>query len=336
MDVKVHNTPSCPVDDLLYLIQQDDIESLRDALLDLVEKNHPGGEVYLYEHGYSIFNSSNKIFSPVLLGARGEQDIRNKRTRDIRLTEKFDSIHFDGFKFLPENNYIQVFPVESNRATRGLLITINQDIVNENYINILLNAYDNQVYLLRNKDADSLTGLYNRQSFDAKLDKLHKNFGAENRADDIHVQYALALLDIDFFKSVNDKYGHVYGDEVLLLFSNLMKSTFRENDLLFRYGGEEFAVLLHNVDCETAESILNRFRENVEHFLFPMENKVTTSIGYCSFNDSIPLSLIIDRADKALYYAKDHGRNKTYGFEALAAAKEVEDIMINEGDIELF
>ena len=335
MEFKNDNTPSCPVDDLLYLIQQDDIELLRDTLLNLIDQYHPGGEVYLYEHGYSIFNSSNKIFSPILLGSRGDPDARKKREQDIRLTEKFDSIHFDGFKFLPEDNYVQVFPVESDRTTRGLLITVNENIVNENYINILLSAYDNLIFLLRNKDADSLTGLYNRQSFDLKLEKIHKNYGIENRADDIPVQYALALLDIDFFKNVNDEYGHVYGDEVLLLFSNIMKYTFRDTDLLFRYGGEEFAVLLHNVELEKAESILNRFRENVETFIFPMENKVTTSIGYCSFNDSIPLSVIIDRADKALYYAKDHGRNRTYGFEALSAAKKVEEIMINEGDIKL-
>ena len=72
--------------------------------------------------------------------------------------------------------------------------------------------------------------------------KLHSNFGFENRADDEHCQFCFTLIDIDFFKKVNDKYGHVYGDEVLLIFSNLMKKTFRDVDMLFRYGGEEFAV----------------------------------------------------------------------------------------------
>ena len=223
MESNKYNTPSCPVDDLLYLIQQDDVELLREALLDLVDKYQPGGEVYLYAHGYSIFDSNNKIFSPVLLGSRGEDEACQKRTNDIRLTEKFDSVHFDGFKFLPEDDYIQVFPVESNRTTRGILITINRIFIDEDYINILLRAYNNQVYLLRNKDADSLTGLYNRQSFDSKLVKLHKNFGEEKRADDVPVEYCFALMDIDHFKQVNDKFGHIYGDEVLLLFANTGK-----------------------------------------------------------------------------------------------------------------
>ena len=115
-----------------------------------------------------------------------------------------------------------------------------------------------------------------------------------------------------------------------------MKKTFRDVDLLFRYGGEEFAVLLKGVNLEQADFILNRFRKNIEAFNFPMENKVTTSIGYCEFNNKIPLSSIIERADKALYYSKEHGRNKTSGFEFLLEKNEIQDIIIDEGDVEIF
>lgn len=326
----------CPVKDLLYLIRQDDIEQLRNALLDVIYKTYPESELYLYDQNNTQLETKNKAFSPALISCRNTNENNLKQAELTTLSSDSTPIQFDGFKYLPTENYVQVFTVESERSSRGLLITINKEVIDEHYIYTLLSAYNHQVFLLRNKDTDSLTGLYNRQSFDSKLAKLHKNFEQENRLNDKPVKYCFALLDIDFFKHVNDKFGHVYGDEVLLFFSNIMKDTFRDTDLLFRYGGEEFAVLLHNVDLKRANTILDRFRENIENFNFPMENKVTTSVGFCEFNNKIPLSTIIERADKALYYSKDHGRNKTSGYETLIENGKIHDLVIEESDIELF
>lgn len=336
MDETYNNTDNCPVKDLLFLIRQDNIEELRQALLKVIDKSHPDGEMYLYEQGYSLYESSDRAFAPKLLACRSGEDNCFKKSQEMQLSGDSKSIQFDGFKYLQTDNYVQVFTVESERSSRGLLITINENVIDEKYIYTLLSAYNHQIHLLRNKDTDSLTGLYNRQSFDSKLNKLHSNFGAENRSDDEPSHLCFALLDIDFFKKVNDKYGHVYGDEVLLLFSNIMKKTFRDTDMLFRYGGEEFAVLLNNITLEQADSALNRFRKNVENFNFPMENKVTTSVGFCEFNNKVPLSMIIERADKALYYSKENGRNLTCGFEKLLNSNELQDIIIDAGDIELF
>lgn len=336
MDIENKNDIDCPVKDLLYLIQQDDVSQLRNALLEVIDKSYPNGEIYLYEHGYSVYEANNKRFSPTLLACRGSNNKHIDNAQLMQLSSDADSIHFDVFKYLPTDDHVQVFSVEGERSSRGLLITINDNIIDEHYIHTLLSAYNHLIHLLRNKDTDSLTGLFNRQSFDSRLSKLHKNFGFENRANDEPCQFCFALLDIDFFKKVNDKYGHIYGDEVLLIFSNLMKKTFRDTDMLFRYGGEEFAVLLHDVNLKQADSVLNRFRKNIEAFDFPMENKVTTSIGYCEFNNKLPLISIIDRADKALYYAKEHGRNNVNGFEPLLEQNKIQDIIIDEGDIELF
>lgn len=330
------NEADCPVKDLLYLIQQDDIEKLREALLNTIDKFQPGGEIYFYEQGYSLYDSNNKEFSPRLIACRDKNGDCEKKAQLMQLSSDSDSIQFDGFKYLPTDDYVQVFTVESERSSRGLLITINNKVLNEHYIYTLLSAYNHQVYLLRNKDTDSLTGLFNRQSFDTKLRKLYKNFSRINRSSDEPSDHCFALLDIDFFKTVNDKFGHIYGDEVLLLFANVMKKTFRDIDLLFRYGGEEFAVLLNGVNLEQAGIILNRFRKNIEDFSFPMENKVTVSAGYCAFNDKIPLPLIIERADKSLYYAKEHGRNLVCQFELLLQQNEIQDIKIDEGDVEIF
>lgn len=336
MDEIKTNTIDCPVKDLLCLIRQDDIEQLRKALLDAIYKSYPDSQIYLYEQGFSQYGAKKQIFSPTLLDYRNKKENHLKKSEIMKLSSDSDSIQFDGFKYLPTDDYVQVFTVESERSSRGLLITVNKDVVNEHYIYTLLSAYNHQVFLLRNKDTDSLTGLYNRQSFDSRLAKLHQNFTHENRSHDTPNKYCFALLDIDFFKSVNDKYGHIYGDEVLLLFSNMMKETFRDTDLLFRYGGEEFAILLIDVDIDLAEVILNRFRKNIEKFNFPMENKVTTSIGLCEFNNKIPLSSIIERADKSLYYAKEHGRNKTCVYEKLLAEDKIQELKIDEGDIEFF
>lgn len=335
MDEQVKNTEDCPAKDLLSLISQDDIESLRNTLLDLIIQFQPDAEIYLYEHGYSLFETNNRAFSPKLIACRSQNDNCMEKSHLMQVSSN-DAIHFDGFKYLPTENFVQVFTVESERSSRGLLITINKTFIREHYIYTLLSAYNHQVFLLRNKDTDSLTGLLNRQSLDSRLGKLHKNFNIVNRSDDEPVRYCFALIDIDYFKQVNDKFGHIYGDEVLLIFANIMKKTFRDADLLFRYGGEEFAVLLHNVNSEMADSILNRFRQNIETFAFPMENKITTSIGYCEFNNSIPLSLIIERADKALYYSKEHGRNAAHCYETLLDENKVKNITIDEGDIELF
>lgn len=336
MDNEFNNTENCPVKDLLSIIRQDDIENLRQALLDAIDTTYPNGEIYLYEQGYSLYNSSDHPFSPTLLACRSKNEDCIQKAQQIQLSGNDNSIQFDGFKYLPTEDYVQVFTIESERSSRGLLISVNTSVVDEHYIHTLLSAYNHQVHLLRNKDTDSLTGLFNRQSFDTKLSKLHANLGSENRSNDEPSRYCFALLDIDFFKKVNDKYGHVYGDEVLLLFSNLMKETFRDEDMLFRYGGEEFAVLLHNITIEQASSVLNRFRINVENFNFPMENKVTASVGFCEFNSQAPISTIVERADKALYYSKENGRNLVSGFETLLDENKIQDHVIDEGDIELF
>ncbi len=336
MEIKTKNSPDCPVKDLLYIIRQEDIEHLRNALLDVIDRFQPGGEIYLYEQGYGIYDTNQRGFSPKLLACRNADNNCTEKASQIQVSADSDTIQFDGFSYLPTEDFVQVFTVESERSSRGLLITVNENFIDESYIYTLLSAYNHQVYLLRNKDTDSLTGLYNRQSFDSYLGKLHKNFSSEKRQHDEPCQCCFALLDIDFFKSVNDKYGHVYGDEVLLLFANIMKETFRDEDMLFRYGGEEFAILLHNIDLQTAQSVFERFRNKIAAFNFPMENTVTTSIGYTEFSDKIPLTSIIERADKALYYSKGNGRNMTSCFEFLLQQEKLQESAVEEGEIELF
>jgi diguanylate cyclase (GGDEF)-like protein len=150
-------------------------------------------------------------------------------------------------------------------------------------------------------------------------------------------RYFLAVADIDHFKQVNDRYGHLYGDEILIHFARLMRRTFRAGDLLFRFGGEEF-VAVFGVDQEEAgEAPLERFRRATMDYKFPKVEGVTASIGVTSVGDgSLPATTLIDRADQALYYAKSHGRNRVCAYEALVASGEIAAPAKSSSDATLF
>ncbi|HLF24652.1 MAG TPA: GGDEF domain-containing protein, partial [Burkholderiales bacterium] len=133
------------------------------------------------------------------------------------------------------------------------------------------------------------------------------------------------VVDIDHFKNVNDRYGHLYGDEILLLFSQTMVEAFRGADLLFRVGGEEFVIVLKGVDLERALFVLERFRRTIEEKSFPQVGTITASIGASTITANDLSTSIIDRADKALYYAKSNGRNQVHAYENLVAAGKLTD-----------
>jgi diguanylate cyclase (GGDEF)-like protein len=127
------------------------------------------------------------------------------------------------------------------------------------------------------------------------------------------------MIDVDHFKRVNDSFGHLFGDEVLLRMGDLMRKTFRGGDRLFRFGGEEFVVILNAQDEALAATSFNRFRISVENHEFPQVGKVTCSIGFTAVtNRDVPTD-VVGRADEALYYAKESGRNQVRCYERLVA-----------------
>jgi diguanylate cyclase (GGDEF)-like protein len=190
--------------------------------------------------------------------------------------------------------------------------------------------YANYTALLHESERDKLTGLYNRRTFERHLQRLlHPEAMVEDDdqpAVTVERRHAsamrgvwLAIMDIDHFKRVNDTYGHLYGDEVILLLAQQMRECFRHGDVLFRFGGEEFVVMLAAQDESVARSVLERFRQRVGAHLFPQVEHVTVSIGYARMGAGDYPTTVLDRADKALYHAKEHGRNCVHGYEALAA-----------------
>lgn len=190
----------------------------------------------------------------------------------------------------------------------------------------ILNVYRNYQSLLDYSERDSLTGLFNRKTFDEKFTKMAtlaelaalgtRADRSERRRPHQTKEQWLAVIDIDHFKKVNDQYGHLYGDEVLILVANLLKSSFRPYDRIFRFGGEEFVVLLRAVTYDNAYRIFERFRQRVEEYSFPQIGRITVSLGFVRIGDNTPV-VILGRADQALYYAKAHGRNRVCFYDEL-------------------
>ena len=154
---------------------------------------------------------------------------------------------------------------------------------------------------------DGLTKLYNSRSFYSQLETEVDRFNRYRHP------LTLLLLDLDHFKDYNDSYGHLEGDKVLVRFSQIIKSCLRANDTAYRYGGEEFTVILPETGGEEARTVAQRIRAALEAERFSPLNeedvKITISIGVTEYQHKEELSTFIQRADKAMYRSKQKGRN---------------------------
>ena len=190
----------------------------------------------------------------------------------------------------------------------------------------LARIYGSQIKLLDYSELDTLTRLLNRKTFDETFDRLLttssseiSDCGVDDRRKESRErsQAWLCIIDIDHFKRINDSFGHLFGDEVLLRMGDLMRKTFRGDDRLFRFGGEEFVVILNAADETLAARSFNRFRASVENHEFPQVGKVTCSIGFTAVSNGDVPTDVLGRADEALYFGKEHGRNQVCYYERL-------------------
>lgn len=209
----------------------------------------------------------------------------------------------------------------------------------------VLEIYRNFSALLISAQTDELTGLSNRKTFETAILRIselqrvsHDDFENEKRKKE-HKQaenYWLCAIDIDHFKKVNDTYGHLYGDEVLIGLAQIMRMEFRQDDLLFRFGGEEFIALIKSPDEDSTKVGLERFRKAVESARFSKVNAVTVSIGVVEIDPSLFHMTLMDYADQALYYSKREGRNQTTFFSDLVAKGMARLETFEEGSVDLF
>lgn len=227
-------------------------------------------------------------------------------------------------------------------------------------VQALMRVYGNIQSLLDYSQRDTLTGLLNRKTFDETFMRtalpggmlLQANPAAlpagepvpgaggaeadgEARKPAPAQQAWLGVIDIDHFKRVNDTYGHLIGDEVLLLVARILRSTFRFQDQLYRFGGEEFVVMLRCHNEADAMLAFERFRQNMAAYPFPQIGHVTASVGFTQVMPEDSPGAAFDRADRAVYHAKQNGRNRVVSHAELVRAGELE-AATKVGDVELF
>lgn len=242
--------------------------------------------------------------------------------------------------------YMLWLPIWVDGKAISCLEITRQSAYSRRFMDVLegmVGVYRNYQSLLEYSERDSLTGLLNRKTFErhfsrAKADARHASSGAKSSEDRRHSEGGkednrfewLAVVDIDHFKHVNDTFGHLYGDEVLILIANLMTKSFRDHDRIFRFGGEEFVILIHSASLADVNMVVERFRLAVQNHAFPQVGKITISAGYTCFHPKESPVEVLGHADQALYFAKTHGRNRCCQYEQLVASGDL--IVPEHGD----
>jgi diguanylate cyclase (GGDEF)-like protein len=221
----------------------------------------------------------------------------------------------DALEFLKRKRYKRVVVVDEDGKMSGIitqkeLISLSYSrwamLIKEHHEELSqLNAsllYKNKKYEVM-ASTDALTGLYNRHKFSELYNSSYLTM--EQRGNVM----SLMILDIDYFKKINDTFGHGIGDGVLIQISHALLKNLRNIDIICRWGGEEFVVLLPAVDLNQATFLAEKLRESIEIFEIDMVGRVTASFGVTQVNRGDALEAVVERADKALYEAKASGRN---------------------------
>jgi len=209
------------------------------------------------------------------------------------------------------------YQLNADQGDLGTLVFTRHRPYQQKELDVLENLMPCLLYPLRNSlkyhqavtaaSTDALTQCGNRQALDSAL---HREIDLAQRD---QIPLSVILFDFDHFKQINDKLGHQGGDQVLKLACANIQNSMRKTDLLFRYGGEEFLILLHKTDQEGALKIAEKIREQIEAADMNFKDQpvaVTISLGVATLAEYDDISSLIERADKALYNAKRRGRNQ--------------------------
>jgi diguanylate cyclase (GGDEF)-like protein len=256
------------------------------------------------------------------------------------------SLMADAVHYLPEGDsterFDSVFPLMGNRGLIGLIEVEFSGLRaairphDANLVHGVLRILRNHLSALDYGERDTLTGLLNRRTFETTFSKRRNAIAAAPAVDNTTQGSWLGVIDIDRFKTINDTFGHLFGDEVLLLVARLMFETFRSTELIYRFGGEEFVVIVDGADEAGAAIAFERFRAKVAGYRFPQIGQVTVSVGYTRVRaDDIPASTV-ERADSALYFAKENGRNASHCYDTLVREGRLAVKVSGGTELELF
>ena len=216
-------------------------------------------------------------------------------------------------KIIKQNNFLVIPLIYLDKCIALILFTFKN---NKNKINITkyrqvinifsLIYYNVNIYNLAIKDP--LTKLYNKRFFYYKVEEVWEEYKENNK------KFSIIMVDIDFFKHYNDKYGHIIGDKILKIVSKKIYDIVNKSGIVARYGGEEFIILLPEKSKNDAYIIGENIRKCIENLKIVNKEyfwRLTVSLGVASYpDDGSEIDEIIKNADKALYYSKENGRNK--------------------------
>lgn len=306
-----------------------DVEVLADETLSLLihSTNIDAGAIIISKKGeMKLIASKGILESETLLEhdvvcksiARGQAE-RIKVPKNIKI---------DGVltHFFPSEVFIE--PIEFKGINLGVLIAATGANMADEHTERLLELFSRSIGLAINNAMthskfqhlaaiDGLTEIYNRRF---GMDRLKEDF---SRAIRDSANLSVAMVDIDHFKKVNDTYGHLVGDKAIILTTSIIKSSLRDGDIVVRYGGEEFLIILHGANSEDAMTVCERIRHKVNDSILKEGDQqihLSVSIGISSYPEQSASKEVelIDMADQALYHAKNNGRNQVIRFGAVA------------------
>jgi len=243
--------------------------------------------------------------------------------RDTSIMSLISGIHTESKFQLINDGKVGIFPLAGKKSILGCIVAhSNTDKLSENEIDYLeqltkqssitLQRANTYAEVLQHATLDALTGLNNRRLFESRLKQEVSTAQRQNKP------LSAIMLDIDFFKKVNDTYGHAAGDTVLKNIAHVIKTGLRECDIASRYGGEEFAIILPFTKLEEATIVGERLRKRVESTIVNITSEedestnlnITISVGVHEYQVTDTPQGLFEKADKALYEAKTSGRNK--------------------------
>lgn len=330
-------------DQLIDLTAIRDIEFLEISLLRTLEQ-------YLKPIDLRLIRTDNEmnLRSEIVLG--DEKSDLNDSDKELSDEIKDIILHLNQtntteYTLEIETGFLTLYSINKTQHSISYLVILECSTIsvdNKYLVMGLLMVFRNYCDLLAENITDSLTGLLNRKSFDRTMDKVYQLLPASNEAyeeDRRHntaSKFWLVMLDIDHFKSINDKYGHVYDDDVLILLAHIIKTCFRDDDLIFRFGGEEFVLIIKCDDLAGAKQALQRLLDRVSSHVFPRVGRVTVSMGAVRIEQGTFSATLLDYADQALYYCKENGRNQLAFFEELVEQGIANLQNIDSGEVDLF
>ncbi len=265
-------------------------------IIDYISSTYEKTDVYIEEKTWDLSISSfgrtesTRMFFPVYLKEKGNLYTRRQNDEVLEYKELVAYVY-----------------LESDRVVHNINLKTYKNIkAYEPLISLLINDYN----VTKKVTIDSLTQTHVRSYVQNMVQKtIEKSLGVD-------LEFSVLMIDIDHFKDVNDTYGHTRGDEVLNSLASILKSSVRESDIVGRYGGEEFVVILNGANKAVLKQLAEKIRLAVENAkLLGNDRALTISIGCSSYpQDGKNLAVLIENADKALYQAKNTGKNRVCEF----------------------